>query len=109
MPRGGPGSAAPRKLPSGWPRTDPFLVWSYIEGAWWRVDCALSLDAARDAADTRQINVTAGTNGNAHNGTRPIKPRAGAQFVATARDGDPQSQWEATHWYLALVAAEVRL
>jgi len=108
MPRGGPGSAAPRKLPAGWPRTDPFIVWSYIEGAWWRVDCAPRLAVAVALADARQINVTAGTNGNAHNGTSPIKARTGAQFVATARDGDPQTQWEATHWYLALVAAEAR-
>jgi hypothetical protein len=97
MPRGGPGSAAPRKLPTGWPRTDPYLVWSYFDGAWWRVAGALSLHDAQVIAANRLLNVLNGTHGSRALGTAGIKPRPDARFAATARDGDPQTQWEAMH------------
>ena len=97
MARGGPGSAAKRKLPTGWPRTAPFLVWSYTDGTWWRVGQALDLRAAQIDAAQRLLNTLNGTLGNRVLGTHPLKPRQGARFAATARDGDPQTQWEAMH------------
>jgi hypothetical protein len=99
MPRG-PGTADTLKLPAGWPRTAPALVWSWHEcpghtGAWWVVDQGTDIGAARGAAKVRLANVTRGTTGDRYKGCPPIEARTGARFVATTRDGDPQAAWEA--------------
>lgn len=96
MPRG-PGSVAKLRLPTGWPATAPFLVWSYFDGRWWRVGHAPDLHTAQVDAAQRLLNALNGTTGSTRLGTAGLKPRQGARFVATARDGDPQTQWEAAH------------
>lgn len=94
MPRG-PGSVAKLRLPAGWPRTAPAVVWSYFEGTWWRVDGAQSLPEAQVIAANRLSNVSNGTHGSRQLGTAGIRPRSGARFIATDRSGDPQTEWEA--------------
>jgi hypothetical protein len=94
MPKSGPGSAGTLKLPAGWPRTSPFLVWSWAAGAWWVVGHASDLDTARRDAAARLANTVNGTRGNAILGRKPIEPREGCRFIATTRDGDPQTEWE---------------
>lgn len=99
MPRG-PGTADTLKLPAGWPRTAPALVWAWHDclshdGTWWVVARAADLESAQRDADARLANVTRGTTGNLYKGCPPIEARTGARFVATTRDGDPQTEWEA--------------
>lgn len=85
---GGPGSARTLKPPRGWPRTDPAICWSYHGGRWWRVNAGPDLAAmvADAAARTAATEV----------GTRRLDPMPGARFVATARDADPQTEWDLT-------------
>lgn len=83
------------RLPAGWPRTAPFLVWSWTHGAWWRVDGRATLEEARASAAWRQANVDQGTSGDRRLGTAAIRPRAGARFVVTDKLGDPRTGWEA--------------
>jgi hypothetical protein len=97
MPRGGPGSAEPRKLPAGWPRMAPALVWSWHAGQWWVVGLAKDLATAQASAGLRLLNTLNGTHGNRLLGCKPITPRLGCRFVATDRDGDPQTEWETIH------------
>lgn len=92
--RGGPGSVTGRKLPPGWPRTEAALVWSWSGGRWWRVDGGSSLAVMQASAVARQAATAKGTRGSAKLGVRPMEAMPGCRFVATLRDGDPQTEWE---------------
>lgn len=93
MPRG-PGSAPRLRLPNGWPRTAPAIVWSYSDGRWWRVDAATDIDTARRSAALRMLNARNGTAGSRALGTRPLPPSPGARFVATGQHENPDMVWQ---------------
>jgi hypothetical protein len=95
MPRG-PGTADTLKLPAGWPRTAPYLVWSYWQGAWWVVDHGGDPTAMAASAAARRVLTASGTRGNARLGTKPLAPMPESRFVVTDRHGDPQAEWEAS-------------
>lgn len=94
MARGGPGSVSARKLPAGWPRTDPFIVWSWWQDRWWRVDGGADPTVMRTSALSRMRVCRDDT-------PRPFNPSGtpynlDARFVATDRDGDPETEWQAS-------------
>lgn len=90
MPRGGPGSAPKLRLPTNWPRTNSYLVWSHSGGRWWRVDGGESRDAMVASCLARITAAARGTPGDPRRGLKPRPPIPGARFVLTDRNGNPQ-------------------
>lgn len=97
MPRSGPGSAPKLRLPANWPRTNSYLVWSWSEGRWWRVDGGESRDAMAASCLARQVATERGSPGDQRRGLKPRKPVPGARFALTDRNGNPQLAWETAH------------
>lgn len=93
----GPGSAAKLRLPRGWPRTDPAIVWSWVDGKWWRVNGGASLEAMVASAAARTAATLRGLPPNYRLGTGRMDPYPGARFVATDQHGDPEMAWWDQH------------